>query len=255
MTKTVVITGASSGIGAELAKIYNENSWRVVLLARRKDRLEALAASLRSPEHAVIYTCDVTDPRSVQECFADMARKNVVCDLLIANAGTGINAKPCEINVAAVRSMFELNVLAVIECIAQVLPAMRARKQGHIAVISSLAAYRSFPGTYGYCATKSAISAFMEGLRPELKAFGIDATTICPGFIVSELTAKNTFSMPFLLPTRKASEKIYRAILRKKKVYNFPWQTRFLSALSRLLPDSMLMPRPKIQLKPTSGVE
>jgi short-subunit dehydrogenase len=117
---------------------------------------------------------------------------------------------------------------------------MLQRRSGHVAAVSSLAAFKGMPGESAYCASKAAVNAFMEGLRIQLLGSGVAVTTICPGFVKSEMTASHRFHMPFLLDTDVAARRICRALERKKKVFSFPWQTAFLMKLTRWLPDRLL---------------
>jgi short-subunit dehydrogenase len=133
--------------------------------------------------------------------------------------------------------MFQVNVLGVVYSLEAVLPQMLARGQGHIAAVSSLGAYKGLPGEWGYSASKAAVNNIMEGLRIQVRDRGIAVTTICPGFIRTPMTAVNTFKMPWLLEADEAARRIVRALGRRRKVYNFPWQTNLLMKLARWAPD------------------
>ena len=133
--------------------------------------------------------------------------------------------------------MFKVNTLGVVYAIAGVLPEMLQRGQGHLVAISSLASYKGLPGESGYCASKAAVSVYMEGLRIELRSRGIHVTTACPGFIETPMTAVNTFHMPGLMTAEKAARLIVRAVARKRKVFNFPLGLTMMTKLSRWLPD------------------
>jgi len=117
---------------------------------------------------------------------------------------------------------------------------MLGRGRGHLAAVSSLAAYKALPGESGYCASKAAVNFYMEGLRIQLRHRNIAVTTICPGFVRTPMTAVNKFHMPWLLEADEAARRIVQALQRKRKVYNFPWQTTLLMKLSCWLPDWML---------------
>src|SRR5262249_10873597 len=118
-----------------------------------------------------------------------------------------------------------------------VLPGMLKRRSGHIAATSSLAAYKGFPGQAAYCASKAAVKTYLESLRIELRGTGIHVTTICPGFVRTEMTASHRFRMPFLLDAPDAARRVARALRRKKKVFNFPWQTERLVKFCYWVPD------------------
>src|SRR5205807_1958438 len=149
-------------------------------------------------------------------------------DLLIANAGVGAPTVLTPLNVPDIEKMFRVNVLGVIYAIEAVLPGMLERKKGHLAAVSSIAAYKGLPGESGYTSSKAAVNTFMEGLRIQLRDKGIAVTTICPGFVKTPMTEVNKFHMPFLLEAEEAARRMVRALGKKKKVYNFPWQMSLL---------------------------
>jgi short-subunit dehydrogenase len=140
-------------------------------------------------------------------------------------------------NMDQVDNMIKVNYLGVVYAIEAVLPAMLRRSQGHLAAVSSLAAYKGMPGESAYCSSKAAVNVYMEGLRIQLRKRGIAVTTICPGFIKTAMTDVNVFPMPWLMTADKAARKIVRALGKKKKVFNFPWQMALLMRLTRWAPD------------------
>src|SRR5262249_45008770 len=120
------------------------------------------------------------------------------------------------------------------------LPEMLRRGRGHLAAVSSLAAYVGLPGESGYCASKAAVNVFMEGLRIQLRDRGIAVTTICPGFVKTPMTAVNDFHMPFVMEADEAARRIVRALRRRRKVFNFPWQTSWLMKATHWVPDWLM---------------
>jgi short-subunit dehydrogenase len=144
------------------------------------------------------------------------------------------------LNTADIETQFRVNTLGVIYAIGAVLPEMLRRGRGHIAAVSSLAAYVGLPGEAGYCASKAAVNVFLDGLRIQLRGRGIAVTTICPGFVKTPMTAVNDFHMPFVLGADEAARRIVRALRRRRKVYNFPWQTSWLMTLTRWVPDWLM---------------
>jgi short-subunit dehydrogenase len=239
--QVAIITGASSGIGWELAKTLAAQQCAVGLVARRKDRLEALLKEIQSTGgKAACAVADVADrPQTVSAIHALRDQLGPV-DLLIANSGVGVPTTLEPLNIDEVEQMFKVNTLGVVYAIEAVLPEMLRRGKGHLAAVSSLASYLGMPGESGYCASKAAVNVYMEGLRVQLRRRGIVVTIICPGFIDTPMTAVNTFKMPFLLSADRAAQLIVRALSHKKKVYNFPWQTALLMKLACWLPDWML---------------
>src|SRR5262249_16589913 len=140
-------------------------------------------------------------------------------------------------NVPDIEKMFKVNVFGVVYAIEAVLGEMLDRARGHLAAVSSLAAYKGLPGESAYCASKAALNPYMEGLRIQLRDRGIAVTTICPGFVKTPMTAINEFHMPWLLEADDAARRIVRALRRRKKVFNFPWQMGLLMRVTSWLPD------------------
>lgn len=236
--RVAVITGASSGIGWALARLLAGESCKVGLVARRQDKLQALADEIRQiGGTAAVATADVGDRTQTLAAIRGCAAQLGAVDLLVANAGVGMPTKLDPMNVADIEEMFRVNTLGVVYAIEAVLPDMLRRGRGHIAAVSSLAAYKGMPGESAYCASKAAINYYLEGLRIHLRDRGIAVTTLCPGFVRTPMTAVNEFHMPWLLEADEAARCIVRALHRRRKVYNFPWQTSLLMKLTRWLPD------------------
>jgi len=236
--KVAVITGASSGIGLELAKLLAKQGCAVGLVARRLDRLQALAEEIRGTGgQAAVAQANVADRQQTVSAIRSLRERLGPVDLLIANSGVGLPTQIEPMNMDQILNMIQVNYLGVIYAIEAVLPDMLKRNQGHLAAVSSLAAYKGLPGESAYCSSKAAVSVFMEGLRIQLRGRDISVTTICPGFIKTPMTDVNEFPMPWLLTAEKAAEKIVKALERKKKVFNFPWQTTLLMKLTRWAPD------------------
>jgi short-subunit dehydrogenase len=236
--QVAVITGASSGIGWELAKVLSNHGCAVGLLARRQDRLEELAGAIRAAGgRAAAAQADVSQRAETVAAIRRLRDELGPVQLLIANSGIGQPTQLQPMNMGEVDYMIRVNFLGVVYAIEAVLPEMLERNQGHLAAISSLASYKGMPGESGYCASKAAVNVYMEGLRIQLRQRGIAVTTVCPGFIKTPMTDVNVFRMPFLMSAEKAARKIVRALVKKKKVYNFPWQTALLMKSTRWLPD------------------
>jgi short-subunit dehydrogenase len=233
--RVAVITGASSGIGAALARILAASGYKVGLIARRAERLATLSRELG--DRAATAVADVGHREQITQAIRDLAGRLGPVDLLIANAGVGHHTNLDPLNVAEIEETIRVNLLGVVYSIDAVLPDMLKRRSGHLVAVSSVAALKGMPGESGYCASKSGVSAFMEGLRIQLRGCGVAVTTICPGFVKSEMTAGHKFHMPFLLETDDAARRIARAIERKAKVYAFPWQTALALRAARFFPD------------------
>jgi short-subunit dehydrogenase len=129
----------------------------------------------------------------------------------------------------------------VIYSIEAVLPEMLERRQGHLAAVSSLAAYKGLPAESAYCASNAAVNTYMEGLRIQLRPRNIAVTTICPGFVKTPMTDPFEFKMPFVMDAEKAARKMVGALARRRKVYNFPWQMSLMMKVTRWLPDWIMV--------------
>jgi short-subunit dehydrogenase len=236
--QVAVVTGASSGIGWAVAKELAKHGAKVGLVARREDRLRALAEEIgRDGGTAAFAPADVGDRRQTVAAIHDVSDRLGPVDVLVANAGVGMPTRLDPPNVADVEQMFRVNTLGVVYAFEAVLPEMLRRGRGHLAAVSSLAAYKGLPGESGYCASKAAVNIYLEGLRIRLRGRGIAVTTVCPGFVLTPMTEINKFHMPFLLSADAAARRIVRALARRRKVYNFPWQLSLLMKLTRWLPD------------------
>ncbi len=211
------------------------------LLARRREQLDALAQEItQAGGTAAAAPADVSDRGQTLSAVQEISARLGPVDLLIANAGVGAPTLLEPFNVADVEKMFRVNLLGVIYSIEAVLPHMLQRGRGHLVAVSSMAAYKGLPGESAYCASKAAVNTYMEGLRIHLRNRGIAVTTICPGFVRTPMTAVNQFHMPWLLEADDAARRIARAIHRRRKVYNFPWQLSLVMKLTRWLPDWVL---------------
>jgi short-subunit dehydrogenase len=238
LNQVAVITGASSGLGWSLARELARQGAKVGLVARRRDLLEKLQGEIKAAGgQAAIACADVAQRGPTVEAVRALAAELGPVDLLVANAGVGAPTALEPLNTPDVEKMFQVNVFGVVYAIEAVLPEMLARRRGHLAAVSSLAAYKGLPGESGYCSSKAAVNSFMEGLRIQLRGRGVHVTTICPGFVKTPMTAKNTFHMPWVLEADEAARRMARALARKKKVYNFPWQMSLLMKATRWLPD------------------
>jgi short-subunit dehydrogenase len=239
--QVTVITGASSGLGWAMAKELAGQGCKVGLLARRKDKLEELAQEIRSAGgNVAIAPANIAERHETVAAIHSLRDQLGPIDLLIANAGIGLPTPLEPLNIEQVELMFKVNTLGVVYSIEAVLPDMLQRGKGHLAAVSSLASYKGLPGESGYCASKAAVNAYMEGLRIQLRSRGIAVTTICPGFVKTPMTDVNTFSMPGLMTAEKAAKRIVRALGKRRKVYNFPFITTFLMKMTRWLPDWIL---------------
>jgi len=238
--KVVCITGASTGIGRSLAIEFSREGAKVGVLARREDRLRQLCEEIRAAGGTAEFaTVDATDRTATTSALRSLANHLGPCDVLVANAGVGTSNSATDLNVAGAESVIRTNLLGPMYAFEAVLPDMLARRSGHLVGISSVAAFKGLPGAAAYCASKAGLNAYLESLRITLRSKTIAVTAICPGFIRTDMTAKNT-RMIWVLEPDVAARKIVRAIARRKKVYCFPKRMRWLIELTRWLPDKFV---------------
>lgn len=221
--RSILITGASSGIGAALARAYAGPGRLLALSGRNQARLEETAQSCRDAGAEVdARVLDVTDRDAMRQWIAAIdARREL--DLLIANAGvSGGSADDTTEDDARTREIFAVNLGGVVNTVMPAVAAMRDRRQGQIAIVSSIAGYRGTPSAPAYAASKCAVKAWGEGLRGVLAEDGISVTVICPGFVESRITDANDFPMPFLMSAERAAGLIKRRLTRAPAVIAFP---------------------------------
>jgi short-subunit dehydrogenase len=235
--KRVFLTGASSGIGYALAKkLVNEGSI-VSVMARRIDRLRELAVELKGSQGKIYtYECDITNIERVSEITAEIVNISGGIDIAILNSGIGRPEGVDKFSSEYADEIFGTNVLGMIKCIEVLLPVFVKQKSGIIAGVSSLADNRGYSRSGFYCASKAAVTIMLESLRVELKRYGINVLTIKPGFVRSEMTARNKFKMPFLIDAEKAADIIIRGLKKEKRIIQFPLPTVIGAKIIGLLP-------------------
>lgn len=231
----VFITGASSGIGAALAKHYAGQGATLGLVARRGELLQELAAKLSTP--VATYALDVRSADSLEQAAQDFIGRFGVPDIVIANAGVsrGTLTENKE-DSAAFRAIMEINVLGMVHTFQPFIAAMRQAGQGSLVGIASVAGIRGLPGASAYSASKAAVFNYLESLRVEMAPSGIHVTTIAPGYIRTPMTDVNTYKMPFLMDADVAAMKFASAIANKRRFVIIPWQMGFLARPMRFIP-------------------
>ncbi len=234
----MLITGASTGIGAALARVYHRRGWSVGLIARRRELLDALVAELG--ERAACEAADVADRGAVVAAVQALEAKLGATDLLIANAGIAGNLRARKMDERGMDSAIQclrVNVEGPLNAIYAVLPAMVARGRGHISAVSSVAAWRGLPDTGPYSASKAALSALMESFRLELAPLGVAVTTIHPGFVDTPLTQKNRFPMPGMITVEDGADRMVKGLDARRREINFPLGYVVLMKLAKWLPN------------------
>jgi len=226
----IVITGASSGIGAALARHY-ASAESILGLASRRPPPQDL------PGTVVAYPVDVADVAQVRTMAEDFIGRFGAPDLVIANAGVGVGTLGEELaDVEKLRRVLDVNVAGLAATLAAFAPAMRRAGRGTLAGIASVAGFRGLAGNGAYCASKAAAITWMESLRAELYGSGVSVVCVCPGYIDTPMTQVNRFHMPFLLPPEEAARRIARAIAARRRLAVIPWQMAAVSVLLRTMP-------------------
>jgi short-subunit dehydrogenase len=235
--KTILITGASTGIGKALAQKLLGTKCNLILIARRNELIEEY---VKQNEHKLcellILKCDVSSKEEVSATHKDIELKFGDVDIAILNSGIGRTVTVKTFNSKDAEDTFGANVLGIIYWVEQLLPGLLKKKNGIIAGVSSLADNRGYSGSGFYCASKAAASTFLEGLRIELKPYNIKVITVRPGFVRTPMTDQNKFKMPLLMEPEQAAEIILDGIKKEKRAIQFPWQMYLATWLIGALP-------------------
>lgn len=239
--KTVFLTGASSGIGKSIALDLGKCGARIGLVARRKQMLDDVAEQIKKAGSEVLaLAVDVADKEQIKKAADNIKQEFGPVDVLIANAGMGGTMTADNFSSEIFENVFNVNFMGVIYCIEAVLPEMLKRKSGHIAAVSSLAAWRGLPMHGAYSASKSALTTALESLRNELRPRGVSVTTISPGFVRTEMTDKDGGAkLPFLIEADDAACRILSGMAKKQRDIAFPFPTASAMRLAKLLPDAV----------------
>jgi short-subunit dehydrogenase len=238
--KTVLLTGASSGIGYSLAKLLPKENCSLALISRRKKILDDLAAELKNGGLPInCYKCDVGNIDEVRNAFGQIKNDFGKIDIAILNAGVSSRADVINYSANLAKEIFEANTFGIVNCVEQLLPDFIQRKEGMIVGVSSLAESRGFPKSGFYNASKAAATLLLESLRVELKPHNVKVLIVKPGFVKTPMTDKNEFHMPFLMDVDKAAKIILDGILKEKSIIQFPLTTVIGSKIVKIMPDWM----------------
>lgn len=241
--KRVFITGASSGLGAALARQYASEGATLGLVARRGVVLRELAASLPNAERHRVYALDVNDSAALADAAADFIAAVQGIDIVIANAGISRGTlTECTEDLQVFEQVFATNVTATVATFAPFIATMKAQAAvgltgARLVGIGSVAGIRGLPGAGAYSASKAAVITYCESLRVELKKDGIKVVTIAPGYIDTPMTQVNDYAMPFLLTVEKFAERAVATIDAGCSYRVIPWQMGVVAKVLRLLPN------------------
>lgn len=234
----VFITGASSGLGQELARHYAQHGAVLGLVARRSEQLQVLAAELGSQVYS--YPLDVADAAALAAAAQDFMARAGVPDIVIANAGVSVGTLTEEADdLQAFARVFAVNVMGTVNTFQPFAAAMRKAGHGRLVGIASVAGVRGLPGAGAYSASKAAVRTYLEALRVEMRGSGVKVVTVSPGYIATPMTAINPYPMPFLLPAAEAARRIARVIDSGTAHAVVPWQMGLVAGLMKWLPAAL----------------
>jgi short-subunit dehydrogenase len=222
--RAVIITGASSGLGAALAEAYAGPQTVLGLLGRDRHRLGETADACEAKRAGVrMAAIDVVDAPAMAAWLTEFDRDHPV-ELLVANAGTSAGPGPDSPSegVETAARQVRVNLLGAINTVEPLLPALCRRGRGRVAVVASIAAYRGLPYSPGYCASKAGLRAYAEALRPRLASRGVGVTIVCPGFFDSPMTDRFDGPTPFMVSADAAARIVKRGIDRGRRRVAFP---------------------------------
>jgi hypothetical protein len=232
----VFITGASSGIGEALAREYAAQGAHLGLVARRQALLDELAGKL--PGRHDCYAADVNDRDALIAAARQFESATGGADIVIANAGIsiGVLTEHYE-DLETFGQVLQTNVVSIAHTFHPFIAPMRKRRRGTLVGIASVAGIRGLPGSEAYCASKAAAISYLESLRVELGRYGIRVLTVAPGFVRTPLTARNPYSMPFLMEADAFARAAVKAIAADRSYTVIPWQMAIVAKLMRLAPN------------------
>jgi short-subunit dehydrogenase len=240
--KNILITGASSGIGKALAIKYSQIGVNLFLAGRDFNKLEEtkeICQALKSNVFCKII--DVRDELAMQNWIEEIEKTHQL-NLVIACAGISAGTSGGEESVNQIKEIFAVNLNGVLNTINPAIAKMKERKEGQIAIISSLAGFRGLPSSPTYSASKAAVRVYGEGLRGNLGKIGIAVNVVCPGYVKTPMTDVNEFPMPFLMSPEKCAEIIVKGLEKNKSRISFPFPLFFVVWLATLLSNVITDP-------------
>lgn len=236
--RTAWITGASSGLGRELALRLAREGVRVAVSARSADRLgELTAANAR----LIAVPLDVTDRAAVAAAHDRVQAELGSIDLAVLNAGVWHPMKAREYDAERAAHSMAVNYFGIVNALGPLIPSMTSAGRGQIALVASVAGYRGLPMAAAYAPSKAAVISLAEVLRLELSRHGIVVSLVNPGFVATPMTAVNEFPMPFILEADDAADRIYRGLARGRFEIAFPWQLATMLKLLRVMPNAIFL--------------
>lgn len=247
MNLTALITGASSGIGLELAKLYAADGYTLVLVARRKEELERIARDFRN-QHKIevdVIAMDLSKPNSAENLCKTLKEKNREIDVLVNNAGFALNSRFMNSSLPVMQQMMHLNMVTLTELTYLLLPAMKERRYGKVLNVASLAGYLPCPNLAVYAATKSYVLSFSEALAEEVREFNISVTAACPGSTETDFhrvaNNENCRGASRKDPVESVAKELYKATAQGKTSVITGMANKSMPIMARLLPRIWLI--------------
>ncbi len=236
--RTAWITGASSGLGRELALRLAHEGVRVAVSARSAGKLGELTAA---HSRLIAVPLDVTDRAAVAAAHDRVQAELGSIDLAVLNAGVWHPMKAREYDAERAAHSMAVNYFGIVNALEPLIPAMTSAGRGQIALVASVAGYRGLPMAAAYAPSKAAVISLAEVLRLELSRHGIVVSLVNPGFVATPMTAVNEFPMPFILEADDAADRIYRGLARGRFEIAFPWQLATMLKLLRVMPNAIFL--------------
>ena len=231
--KKIWITGASSGIGKALALKFAKENWQVAISARRQELLNDIAQN----ENISSFPLDVTDDPLVKTTFSKILSEFKDLDLCVFCSGAYDPKLEKEINKDQIKNIMNINFFGVLNCVKVVEEYFKKKQDGHISIVSSVAAYRGLPNSSGYGPSKAASTNLTESLYFDFKKYNVRISLISPGFIKTPLTDQNTFDMPFIKTPEFAADKMYNGLTKGNAFeIHFPKELTIILKFLRILP-------------------
>jgi len=232
--KKIWITGGGSGIGKAIAEKFSNEGWKVAISGRREEALKSVAQN----KNIFDYPLDVTDEEKVSQVFKKILDDFQNLDLCVFNAGMYDPKLEKEINKEQIKKVMGVNFFGVLNCVKAVEKYFKDKKNGHISIVSSVAAYRGLPNSSGYGASKAAITNLTESLYFDFMKHNIRISLVSPGFIKTPMTDKNNFPMPFIKSAEFAANEIYLGLVKGKSFeIHFPKTFTYLMKILRFTPN------------------
>jgi len=234
MKKTIWITGGSTGIGKALAIKFANEGWNVAVSARRESLLKELSDKY---QNITSFPLDVTEKENCQNVFSQIKEKYNEIDFCFFSTGTWDPKKEKDIDLEQIENVFKINFFGTLNSIKAVEKYYKDKKEGTIAIVSSIAGYRGLPNSTGYGPSKSALNNLTESLYFDFGRYNVRICLVSPGFIKTPMTDKNDFKMPFLKTPEYAADKIYDSLVNKKNFeIHFPKELTLILKLFSILP-------------------